>query len=80
MRRIALLVLAAAALLGCGPKTGLSSSDAEEQAKQWNQDAYEKAMIDAGREEELKEEKEKWARSQQQGQEQPEGQGGPTGN
>ncbi len=51
-------------LAGCGPKTGISSSEAEAQSKEWGQDAYEEAMIKAGKGDELKAEKEKWAESQ----------------
>ncbi len=63
-------------LLGCGPKTGLSSDESEEQSKQWGQEAYEEAMIKAGKGDELKAEKDKWAESQvgqREGQEQAPG-------
>jgi hypothetical protein len=71
MARLSLLAVALL-LAGCA-KTGISSAEQQEQSKNWGQDAYEKAMIEAGREDELKAEKEKWAQSQQggdQGQEQ----------
>jgi hypothetical protein len=59
-------------MAGC-IKTGLSDSEQQAQSEEWGQDAYEKAMIEAGREDELKAEKEKWAQSQG-GQDQGQGQ------
>lgn len=70
MKRLVVFVALSACLVGCGPKTGISSNESREQSKEWGQDAYEDAMIKAGREEELKAEKAKWAESQQQGQDQ----------
>ncbi|MEX2242551.1 MAG: hypothetical protein WD716_01765 [Fimbriimonadaceae bacterium] len=45
-------------------KTGIGESEQRAQRDQFGQDAYEEAMIKAGREKELQEEKEKWAQSQ----------------
>jgi hypothetical protein len=64
MGRALLLALLLTIVAGCGPKTGISSSEAESQSKEWGQEAYEEAMIKAGKEDELKAEKEKWAESQ----------------
>lgn len=66
MKSVVAVALLSLFLVGCGPKTGISSSEAEAQSKEWGQDAYERAMIKAGREDELKAEKEKWAASQAQ--------------
>ena len=74
MKGLIVLVALTACLVGCGPKTGISSSEQQDQSKAWSQEAYEEAMIKAGREDELKAEKEKWAQSQGQGQGQEQGQ------
>lgn len=66
MRLMIAIAVLSQLLVACGPKTGISSSEAEQQSKEWGQDAYEQAMIKAGREDELKAEKEKWAASQAQ--------------
>lgn len=73
MKRLAFAVLACCALAGC-VKTGLSDDEQSAQSEEWGQKSYEEAMIKAGREDELKAEKEKWAQSQQ-GQDDPQAQG-----
>ena len=62
MGRLILIALCLAALVGC-QKTGLSGDESRAQSEAWNQDAYEKAMIESGKEDELNAEKEKWAAS-----------------
>lgn len=63
MVRLTLAVIACLAVVGC-VKTGIGESEQRAQRDQFGQDAYEEAMIKAGREKELQEEKEKWAQSQ----------------
>ena len=74
MSRSVILALLALAIAGC-VKTGLGSDEQKAQRDAFGQDAYEKAMIKAGRGDELKAEKEKWAKSQGEGQGQDLGQG-----
>lgn len=66
MKSTLVLMAVCVCLVGCGPKTGLSSDEQEAQREAWGQEAYEEAMIKAGKGDELKAEKEKWAESQGQ--------------
>lgn len=73
--KIGWLVLAVAglSLVGCAPSGEVTQADQEKMKKEFSQENYEKAMIAAGKQKELEEEKKRNAASMQggQGQEQP---------
>ena len=73
-RSLALLVMAVFSVVGCNPSTEVSAADAEKNKQAFSQESYEKAMIKAGKGDELAAEKARNAARNQGGAPQEEGQ------
>lgn len=73
MKRLVIAVFVLSALCGCA-NTGITGEESREQSKQWDGDAYEKAMREAGKGDEYDAEQAGWDESRGQDQDQELGQ------